>query len=305
LSSRERCESVPVAFAIGRSQRATPLPTRDYLISSVLHNGKDFIIIDFEGAVARPLGRPTLVLPFGNPLESEIPPLRAYDVLPALWCPALRKKTSTPCAVARFWYRALSAAFPQGYLLPRLPLVLPPAPADLGPGWDAYLLDKSIYHIGYDLQHRPEWTQIPRKGLLELSRPERESRTARCAVVTGLRWGRPAPIFIQSPSPFSTGTTCSRLFLRGRGQRAKPLPYRPQPVWAYQRTNLIARAWRGGIQKRFAGACALWRTSAKIQVGLAFKNSSIGPDHLFERQAQASVEARRFTSFSTRSLRNR
>lgn len=38
---------------------------------------------------------------------------------------------------------------------------------------DAYLLDKAIYEIGYELNNRPEWAQIPLKGLLELFETER------------------------------------------------------------------------------------------------------------------------------------
>ena len=75
---------------------------------------------------------------------------------------------------ARFWYRAVSAAFLKGYL----PAVasaslLPQAPAELGILLDAYLLDKAIYEIGYELNNRPERTQIPLKGLLELFETER------------------------------------------------------------------------------------------------------------------------------------
>jgi len=81
---------------------------------------------------------------------------------------------------ARFWYRAVSAAFLKGYL----PAVasaslLPQAPAELGILLDAYLLDKAIYEIGYELNNRPEWTQIPLKGLLELFETERSSPSTR------------------------------------------------------------------------------------------------------------------------------
>jgi predicted trehalose synthase len=47
--------------------------------------------------------------------------------------------------------------------------LLPQAPAELGILLDAYLLDRGIYEIGYELNNRPEWTQIPLKGLLERS----------------------------------------------------------------------------------------------------------------------------------------
>jgi len=57
--------------------------------------------------------------------------------------------------------------------------LLPQAPAELGILLDAYLLDKAIYEIGYELNNRPEWTQIPLKGLLELFETERSSPSTR------------------------------------------------------------------------------------------------------------------------------
>jgi predicted trehalose synthase len=68
----------------------------------------------------------------------------------------------------------VSVAFLKGYL-PAVACasLLPQAPAELGILLDAYLLDKAIYEIGYELNNRPEWTQIPLKGLLELFETER------------------------------------------------------------------------------------------------------------------------------------
>jgi len=68
----------------------------------------------------------------------------------------------------------VSAAFLKGYL-PAIASasLLPQAPAELGVLLDAYLLEKGIYEIGYELNNRPEWTQIPLKGLLEVFETER------------------------------------------------------------------------------------------------------------------------------------
>jgi maltose alpha-D-glucosyltransferase/alpha-amylase len=33
---------------------------------------------------------------------------------------------------------------------------------------DAYLLDKAIYEIGYELNNRPTWLSIPFNGVLQL-----------------------------------------------------------------------------------------------------------------------------------------
>jgi maltose alpha-D-glucosyltransferase/alpha-amylase len=33
---------------------------------------------------------------------------------------------------------------------------------------DSYLLDKAVYEIGYELNNRPDWLEIPFDGVLEL-----------------------------------------------------------------------------------------------------------------------------------------
>ncbi len=143
----------------------------DYHLGQVLHTGKDFIIIDFEGEPTRPVGVRRLK---SSPLRDVAGMLRsfhyaAYAALLGQVPGARPEDFSTLEPWARFWYRAVSAAFLKGYL----PAVasaslLPQAPAELGVLLDAYLLEKGIYEIGYELNNRPEWTQIPLKGLLEL-----------------------------------------------------------------------------------------------------------------------------------------
>jgi maltose alpha-D-glucosyltransferase/alpha-amylase len=148
----------------------------DYRLGQVLHTGKDFIIIDFEGESARPLGVRRLKC---SPLRDVAGMLRsfhyaAYAALLGQVPGARPEDFPTLEPWARLWYRAVSAAFLKGYL----PAVasaslLPRAPAELGILLDAYLLEKAIYEIGYELNNRPEWTQIPLKGLLELFETER------------------------------------------------------------------------------------------------------------------------------------
>ncbi|PYN82746.1 MAG: alpha-amylase, partial [Candidatus Rokuibacteriota bacterium] len=148
----------------------------DYHLGQVLHTGKDFIIIDFEGESARPLGVRRLKC---SPLRDVAGMLGSfhYAAYAALLgqVPGTRPEdVPTLEPWARFWYRAVSAAFLKGYL-PAVASVslLPQAPAELGILLDAYLLDKAIYAIGYELNNRPEWTQIPLKGLLQLFKTER------------------------------------------------------------------------------------------------------------------------------------
>jgi predicted trehalose synthase len=70
---------------------------------------------------------------------------------------------------ARFWYAWVSAAFLATYL----PIVgeaalLPRAPDDLRVLLDTQLLEKAIYELGCELQHRPDWVRVPLQGILQL-----------------------------------------------------------------------------------------------------------------------------------------
>jgi maltose alpha-D-glucosyltransferase/alpha-amylase len=70
---------------------------------------------------------------------------------------------------ARFWYVWVSAAFLTSYLkVVAQARVLPDDPEQLRTLFDAYLLEKAIYEIGYELNNRPGWIKVPIQGILEL-----------------------------------------------------------------------------------------------------------------------------------------
>ncbi|HEX9409565.1 MAG TPA: putative maltokinase, partial [Methylomirabilota bacterium] len=125
-------------FRLFRDRKIAAIHLRchgDYRLGQVLHTGKDFIIIDFEGESARPLGVRRLK---GSPLRDVAGMLRSFHdaAYTALLGPvpgARPEDVPTLEPWARFWYRAVSAAFLKGYL----PAVasaslLPQAPAELG-----------------------------------------------------------------------------------------------------------------------------------------------------------------------------
>jgi maltose alpha-D-glucosyltransferase/alpha-amylase len=37
---------------------------------------------------------------------------------------------------------------------------------------EAYLLEKAVYELGYELNNRPAWVQLPLRGILQLLKPE-------------------------------------------------------------------------------------------------------------------------------------
>jgi maltose alpha-D-glucosyltransferase/alpha-amylase len=67
------------------------------------------------------------------------------------------------------WEKWASATFLKGYLdLTRGALFLPTDTAELETLLSAFLLDKALYELTYELNHRPDWVRIPLAGLESL-----------------------------------------------------------------------------------------------------------------------------------------
>jgi maltose alpha-D-glucosyltransferase/alpha-amylase len=142
----------------------------DYHLGQVLWTGNDFVIIDFEGEPARPLTQRRFRR---CPVRDAAAMLRSFHYASQA---ALRDGRVRPEDVAvlapwgRAWVEWVSAAFLAGYLdtMRGSPLI-PSDPADLAGLIEFYLLEKCIYELGYELDNRPDWLEIPMRGLLALS----------------------------------------------------------------------------------------------------------------------------------------
>ncbi len=144
----------------------------DYHLAQLLYTGKDFVIIDFEGEPMRPLSERRLKR---SPLRDVAGMLRSFNY--AAYS-AARSQASVgivrPDQVERvegwahYWVAWSSAAFLQGYMqaanvAPILPQTLEEVRLLLG----AFLLEKAIYEVAYELNNRPDWVRIPLTGVLE------------------------------------------------------------------------------------------------------------------------------------------
>jgi maltose alpha-D-glucosyltransferase/alpha-amylase len=138
----------------------------DFHLGQALHTGRDFIFLDFEGEPARPLGERKLKR---SALRDVAGMMRSfqYAAYSALWQPAMRPE-DVPFLErwADVWYREMSSTFLQSYLAATSDApFIPRNEADLRIALEAYLLDKAVYEIGYELNHRPDWVVIPVRGI--------------------------------------------------------------------------------------------------------------------------------------------
>ena len=138
----------------------------DYHLGQLLYTGKDFVILDFEGEPARPLSERKLKR---SALRDVAGMMRSfqYAAYSALWQPAMRKE-DVPFLErwADLWYRHMGSIFLQSYLKTTdKAIFIPQNSEDMQIMLEAYLLDKAVYEIGYELNNRPNWVVIPIRGI--------------------------------------------------------------------------------------------------------------------------------------------
>jgi maltose alpha-D-glucosyltransferase/alpha-amylase len=141
----------------------------DYHLGQLVYTGKDFVILDFEGEPARPLSDRKMKR---SALRDVAGMMRSfqYAAYAALWQPAMRKE-DVPFLErwADFWYRQTSSLFLQSYLnTTAAAIFIPKNSDDLQIMLEAYLLDKAVYEIGYELNNRPSWVLIPIRGIKQI-----------------------------------------------------------------------------------------------------------------------------------------
>jgi maltose alpha-D-glucosyltransferase/alpha-amylase len=138
----------------------------DYHLGQALYTGKDFVILDFEGEPARALSERKLKRSALRDVASMMRSFQ-YAAYSALWQPAMRPE-DIPFLErwADLWYRQMASVFLQSYLkTTRGASFIPQGEGNLHVLLEAYLLDKAVYEIGYELNHRPDWVVIPIRGI--------------------------------------------------------------------------------------------------------------------------------------------
>jgi maltose alpha-D-glucosyltransferase/alpha-amylase len=142
----------------------------DYHLGQVLDTGRDFVIIDFEGEPARPISERRLKR---SALRDVAGMLRSfhYAAFTALVQQTSVRDVDIPTAApwADLWYEAINRIFLQSYLdSAGNAAFLPKDPAEFELLLDAYLLDKAVYEVGYELNNRPDWLRVPLRGIRQI-----------------------------------------------------------------------------------------------------------------------------------------
>lgn len=153
---------------LGKKISATKIRIHgDYHLGQVLFTGKDFMIIDFEGEPARPLSERRLKR---SPLRDVAGMVRSfhYAVYSGLlrfnWVRDEDKPFLKPWV--RAWYHYAASVFLEAYLetAGNAPF-LPKKTEEANVLFEAFLLEKAVYELGYELNNRPDWATIPMKGI--------------------------------------------------------------------------------------------------------------------------------------------
>ncbi|MGR3567942.1 MAG: phosphotransferase, partial [Pseudooceanicola nanhaiensis] len=142
----------------------------DYHLGQVLVTGNDVRIIDFEGEPVSSLEERRAR---HAPLRDVAGMLRSFDY--AFWSTMRRRAelgadtTMTGEATAE-WRRATADAFLAAYREGMAGASVHPDSAEAEQGLlDLYLIRKAAYEVGYELSMRPDWVDIPLRGLLDLA----------------------------------------------------------------------------------------------------------------------------------------
>ncbi|TAF00339.1 MAG: maltose alpha-D-glucosyltransferase [Oscillatoriales cyanobacterium] len=145
----------------------------DFHFGQVLYTGKDFVIIDFGGERNRPLSERRMKR---SPLRDVAGMLQSFNYAVTL---ALRNEVESGMIRpenlpemqqwANVWHRWVSLTFLNSYLVTAADAsFLPKSIPELQVLLDAYILEKGVAELAYELNYRLDWAEIPMKRILQL-----------------------------------------------------------------------------------------------------------------------------------------
>ena len=137
----------------------------DYHLGQTLRTDEGFVILDFEGEPARPAAERRAKQ---SPLTDVAGMLRSFDYAAT----TALGSTDEFALVADAWRQVATGAFLDAYVevvsRARVRLV-PVSRRTLERALAAFELDKALYEVRYEIDHRPGWVGVPLRGLCRLS----------------------------------------------------------------------------------------------------------------------------------------
>jgi maltokinase len=153
---RERLAAWPQISAIGKMIRLHG----DYHLGQTLARPDgSWVLLDFEGEPARSLSQRRMKR---SPLRDVASMLRSFAY--AVAAVDLLEQRTAPEGIEA----AARAAFLDAYLDAVDPSLLPSGTATIENLLGIFELEKAIYELGYEINHRPDWVSIPVAGIERL-----------------------------------------------------------------------------------------------------------------------------------------
>jgi maltose alpha-D-glucosyltransferase/alpha-amylase len=142
----------------------------DYHLGRVLRTEEDFVIHDFKGDPTRPVAERRAKQ---SPLKDVAGMIRSYSyaAYAALFAHTMNAPDdyATLESWADAWAHWAADAFLNGYLAAIGDSALVPREtAQRQALLEAFKLEKAIYELSYELNHRPDWVRIPLIGICRL-----------------------------------------------------------------------------------------------------------------------------------------
>ncbi len=149
----------------------------DLHLGQVLYTGRDFIITDFEGEPARTIGERRLKY---SALRDVAGMVRSFHYAAhgtihlRLEKQGIRGEELKGWADS--WYYCMRGIFMHQYRQTvGRSTVIPQDEGDFRMLMEIFLLEKAVYEIGYELNNRPDWVEIPLRGIRNLLEEKRET----------------------------------------------------------------------------------------------------------------------------------
>ncbi|HJV36122.1 phosphotransferase, partial [Geomonas sp.] len=148
----------------------------DYHLGQLLFTGNDFIIIDFEGEPVKSLSERRIKQ---SPLKDVAGMVRslyyAANVVLMQRTHVRAEDIAYLLPWAQAWYRYHVKIFLDSYMEGvQGACFLPTDQEEIDIMLQAFLLDKALYELGYEVNNRPEWLSIPLRSIDELVAEERK-----------------------------------------------------------------------------------------------------------------------------------